>query len=621
MSVTRSDRLTQEAFNGDESVYILGINSAYHEPAACLIRNGRIVAAVEEERFNRIRHGKPANLQNPHEIPVKSIRSCLRQAGITGQQIDHIGFSFVPELRLRHNVGLQEPVSPGTAGSPEAEERFAELLHSVPNVLGELLGCDVTERFHWLEHHVCHAASAFFVSPFEKAAVLSVDGIGEATSTWFGAGRGTRLETLRELPYPASLGLLWTKMSRFLGFGEYGQWKVMGLGGYGNPDRFYGALCSFVTFDDEGNLSIDPRILQLRVDRYDEFEKLFGPRRLEGDHVTERDQDLAAALQQLTDEVILAFARFLHRETGLRNLAMAGGVALNCVTNRLLVEEGPFEDVFIQPAANDAGTALGACYQIWNDLLAKPRGPALGHVYLGPGLDAVATGVVIGGVDAEVEDLGPHAPRKAAELLAHGEIVGWFQGRMEFGPRALGNRSILADPRRAEMVHLINDKVKHREFFRPFAASVLTEDASDWFHLDKRSATDPYMLVARQVRDERLGEIPAVTHVDGTCRLQTVDSESNTAYHQLIQEFQAITGVPLILNTSFNDREPIICTPEDALETCRRAGIRYLFLGSTLVDFGSEDLTEQERELFIGRVISALGSVVEVPVMRPFLSR
>lgn len=602
-------------------MYILGINSAYHEPAACLIRDGRIVAAAEEERFNRIRHGKPANLMNPHEIPVQSIQFCLREAKIVGRQIDHIGFSFVPDLRLRHNIGLQEPVSPGTAGSPEAEENFAELLRSVPSVLGELLGCDVTERFHWLKHHVCHAASAYFVSPFDEAAVLSVDGIGEATSTWFGAGRGNRLETLRELHYPASLGLLWTKMSRFLGFGEYGQWKVMGLGGYGNPDRFSNELRSFVSFDEDGHLFIDPRILQLRVDQYDEFERLFGPRRLETDHVTGRDQDLAASLQHLTDQVMLAFSRFLHRETEIKNLALAGGVALNCVTNRLLVEDGPYDNVFIQPAANDAGTALGACYQLWNQVLGNQRGPTLEHVYLGPAFDPRDAVAEADAEAATIEELGPAATRKAAELLAQGEIVGWFQGRMEFGPRALGNRSILADPRRAEMVHLINDKIKHREFFRPFAASVLNESANDWFELGKQSAADPYMLVARQVRDERLGEIPAVTHVDATCRLQTVDFESNPAYHRLIQEFEAITGVPLILNTSFNDREPIICTPEDALDTCRRAGIRYLFLGSTLVDFGFDDLTDEGREFLIEQTIHGLGSMADVPVMRPFLSR
>lgn len=604
-------------------MYILGINSAYHEPAACLIKDGRIVAAVEEERFNRVRHGKPADLKNPQELPERSIRYCLDAAGITAGDLDFIGYSFVPDKRLAHNVGIDEETVEGVAGSPEAEELFHDLLSTVPQETSKLLGEDVGDRFVWIDHHSCHAASAFFVSGFEEAAILSVDGIGEATTTWFGRGKGNRFEALKELAYPSSLGLLWTKMSRFLGFGEYGQWKVMGLAGYGNPDRYYPALRSFVSFDDDGNLAINPHVLQLRVDKYDEFEKLFGPRRLPADDVDDRHADVAAALQKLTTEIFMAFASYLHRVTGLRKLCFAGGVALNCVANRVLIEEGPFDEVFIQPAANDAGTALGACFYIWNQVLGNERGPALEHVFLGPDYtESTMRSALTVKDDAQVESLGEAGvASRVAELLANGEIVAWFQGRMEFGPRALGNRSILADPRRADMVNVLNDKVKHREFFRPFAASVLSEKAEEWFEVPRPSPADHYMLCARRVRAGKLGRIPAVTHVDDTCRLQRVDKSVNPEFHRLLSEVEALTGIPVLLNTSFNDREPITCTPQDAVRTCLKAGVRYLAIGGTLVDFGEEESSEHKIEAIIAGAMSHTTEFAELPVMRPFMSR
>ena len=450
-------------------MYILGINSAYHEPSACLIKAGQIVAAVEEERFTRIRHGKPANLKNPHEIPENSIRYCLDVAGIQLRDVDHIGYSFLPEKRRAHNVGLGEEVTSGCAGSPEGEQLFFDLLQSVPEVLSSRFNEDIRDRFIWLEHHVCHAASTFYLSPIEQAAILSLDGIGEATSTWFGRGDSNRITALRELIYPHSLGLLWTKMSHFLGFGEYGQWKVMGLAGYGNAERYYSALRECTDFDGKGNFSIDPHVLQLRVNRFDRLEKLFGPNRSPGSPVEGRHADVAAALQKLTTEVVLSFAAYLHRATGLKHLCLAGGVALNCVANRALVEDGPFDRVFIQPAANDGGTALGACYYIWNQLLDKPRGQGLEHVFLGPEFSQADSLAALAGKEYAnlTEPSNGDIPTRVAQLLAQGEIVAWHQGRMEFGPRALGNRSILADPRRSDIVYTLNDKVKHREYFRP----------------------------------------------------------------------------------------------------------------------------------------------------------
>ena len=569
---------------------ILGVNSAYHEPAACLIRNGEIIAAAEEERFNRIRHGKPADLLNPHEIPRKAIRYCLDAAGITTQELDAIGFSFLPQKRLEQNVVVDREAEPGCAGTREGEERFHQLLLTVPRLLSDFLGEDITGRFHWIEHHLCHAASAYFVSPFDEAVILSVDGIGEATSTWLGIGRGNRIMPLKEIRYPSSLGFLWTKMSRFLGFGEYGQWRVMGLAGFGDPERYYNAFRQFVIFDDNGDFTVDNDTMQFRADKYAGFERLFGPRRMPSDDIEERHQDVAAALQKITNEIQLNLARYLHRMTGLKHLCQAGGVALNCIANRVILEEGPFESVFIQPAANDAGTALGACYYIWNQMLNQPKTGKMQHAYLGPEFDALDVKEQSFPNARKVGDIA----KEVATILARGEIVAWFQGRMEWGPRALGNRSILADPRRSDMVQTLNDKIKHREFFRPFAASVLSEKADDWFQFTKHASGDAFMLYARKVRSEKLGQVPAITHIDGTSRIQCVDAETNSCFHRLIQKFEAVTGVPMVLNTSFNDREPIICTPENAVETCIKAGIRYLAIGDYLVDFKEENAIAHE---------------------------
>lgn len=558
------------------NIWILGINSAYHEPAACLIHNGKIVAAAEEERFNRIRHGKRADLLNPHELPVQAIQYCIAEAGIEASDLFRVGYSFEPEERLAFNAGLDRETELECAGTAEGEERFHELLLRVPSELSKLLGEDIGDRFLWIPHHLAHAASAFFVSPFERAAILSTDGIGEATSTWLGVGEGNHIRALKEIKYPSSLGFLWTKASRYLGFGEYGQWKVMALAGFGNPQRFANAFREFVSFDEDGNFQIDNGVMQFRRNSCEGFERLFGPARAADGPILDHHHDFAAALQALTNDAMLAFARYLHRETGLKALCQAGGVALNCIANERLIKEGPFEEVFIQPAANDAGTALGACYYIWNQILDGERVEVQQHAYLGPayeedapfGEDAAGSGVL----------------RRVAELIARGEVIAWFQGRMEWGPRALGNRSILADPRRAEIKQKINGQIKHREYFRPFAASVLTERARDWFDIGREAFSDRFMLYARKVRPDKLGRIPAVTHIDDTCRIQRVEAETNPRFHQLIREFEALTGVPMVLNTSFNDREPLICSPEDAFRTCRKAGIRYLVLGDRIVD-------------------------------------
>jgi carbamoyltransferase len=565
-------------------MHILGINSAYHEPSACITRDGAIVAAVEEERFNRVRHGKPSLINNPHHLPVESIRYCLAAASISPAQLDHIGFSFNPPKRLAKNVRIREKVNPGDWGSKEGEQLFHDLLMSNPERLSHLLNEDITGKFKWIDHHLCHAASTFFVSPFDNAAILTTDGIGEFTSTWMGHGHGNRLTRLWERGYPHSVGFLWTKMSRFLGFGEYGQWKVMGLGGYGDPNRFMKPMHKVVHYAPDGNYWVNKRYMQFRLDSHSEFEKLFGPCRGADAPIEDWHADLAATLQSMTNSIVLGLERRLHRLTGAQNLCRAGGVALNCVTNAFLEEHGPFKRTFVMPAPNDGGTSVGACYYIWNHLLGKPRGYVLDSALLGPSCDDKAVELILKKQQAVFNRI-EHPEQLAARLVADGNVVAWYQGRMEFGPRALGDRSILADPRRADMPFVLNTKVKHREHFRPFAASVLEEAAGHWFDIPRPSLSNRFMLYAYPVKAEKMGLIPAVTHIDGTCRIQCVSLDENPSYYGLIEEFGRLTGIPMVLNTSFNETEPIICSPEEALNTCRRGGIDHLVIGHFWVRF------------------------------------
>lgn len=562
--------------------WILGINSAYHEPSACLIRNGRIIAAVEEERFNRIRHGKQADLRNPHWLPEQAIRWCLSEAGINANAISSIGYSFAPELRLASNIAVDHETLPGGAGTREGEEYFFSLFREIPSRLSLLLECDVRDRFRWIEHHLCHAASAFFVSPFDKAAVMSVDGIGEVATTWLGVGIDNRLQKLREHRYPNSIGLLWTKMSRFLGFGDYGQWKVMALGAYGDPDPYYDALRSFVSYDEAGDFAIAGEILQYRVDRYDALESLLGEARQAGGSIEDRHQDIAAALQKVTNEILLGLARWLRAETGCSKLCVAGGVALNCIANREIIEGAGYEDLFVQPAANDAGTALGACYSLWHETLGRERTQVMDHAYLGPSFTS-QTESLVAQLNSECVLSVTNLHVDIAKWLSQGDTVAVYQGRIEFGPRALGNRSILADPRRPEIVDILNERVKRREWFRPFGASVMDERASEWFAMDRRTAADRFMLVAYPLRAEKMGTVPAVTHIDGTTRIQCVDPASNPLLYGTILQFEHLTGVPMILNTSFNEDEPIVCTPIEALRTALSSGVDYLVLENTAI--------------------------------------
>lgn len=567
-----------------KSTYILGLNFAYHELSACILKNGKLLAAAEEERFSRIKRGKKALIDNPDAVPEKSIAYCLRMARAKLKDVDYIGLSFFPEDRLK-NINTDPFFVEGSWGSERGEKLFYEKIKRVPTLLSQLAGEDLTRKIIWIPHHVCHAASAFFVSPFAESAILSIDGIGEFASTWIGVGQDKNIHPIKEIPYPHSIGFLWEKISQYLGFSEYDSSKVMGLAAYGDPTRFYKMFQHIVTLRPEGEFAIDNSILKFRLNDFSALETLFGVSRIDTPAKVRKDhEDVAAALQKITDDVILHLARFLKKKTNSPHLCMAGGVALNCVSNGQILKSDLFKEIYVQPAANDAGTALGAAYHIWNEILGGRRGFVMRHAFWGPQYQDREIVTALKAAKVQYRKV-PNIARATAERLAEGNIVGWFQGRMEWGPRALGNRSLLADPRRGDMKMILNERIKRRESFRPFAPSVLKEQASRWFEIPKKSGSisNEYMIINFDVKKDKRGKVPAITHVDGTSRVQFVSKETNPLYHRLITSFYRLTDVPLVLNTSFNDNEPIVCAPADAIETFKRTKMDYLAIGSYLV--------------------------------------
>lgn len=561
-------------------MYILGVNSAYHETSASLLKDGMLIAAVEEERFTRIKHGKSSAINNPHELPIQAIRYCLETAGITLSDVASIGFSLDPERRLA-NKDVKDRVVAGSWGSDEGEREFYRLLNLVPQKFHEM---GFIGEFTWIEHHLCHAASTFYPSPFSQAAVLTIDGIGESSSTALAFGDGQDLTVLQEIPYPASIGFLWEKISKFLGFTEYDAYKVMGLAAYGNPTRFAEEFQRLIWPLPDGTFAVDKTLLCFRVEDYRALEGLFGtPRRVHDQPLLEVHQDIAAGLQQVTNQLVLHLVEHLYGQTGSLNLCIAGGVALNCMANEVVHRSGPFKHLYIQPAAHDAGTALGAALVIWNRLALRESREVMAHAYWGPSFSNDEIEKALQAMNLQYERM-PSIERAVAELLAGGYIVGWFQGRMEFGPRALGNRSLLADPRNPHMREILNSKIKHREAFRPLAPSVLYEEAHEWFDMGEPTIASDFMLMAYPTKECMKARIPAVVHVDGSSRIHTVRKEVNRRYHQLIAEFFALTGVPLVLNTSFNDSEPIVCSPGDAIATFLKTQMDYLAIGDFLFD-------------------------------------
>lgn len=565
---------------------ILGLSAFYHDSAAALVVDGRIVAAAQEERFTRVKHDD--------RFPARAVEYCLREAGLKAEELDYVGFYDKPLLKFERLLETYLAFAPiGFRSFRRAMPIWlSEKLH-LPREIRKGLGGKYRRRCVFTEHHESHAASAFFPSPFDEAAILTLDGVGEWATASLGRGRGNRIEVFSELRFPHSLGLLYSAFTYFCGFRvNSGEYKLMGLAPYGEP--IYADLIreKLVDLKDDGSFRMDMsyfRYCQGLVMTSPKFAALFGgpPRRKEA-RLTQREMDIAASIQQVTEEIMLRCARHLHAETGLKNLCLAGGVALNCVGNGRILREGPFEKIWIQPAAGDAGGAIGAALFIWHQLLENPRTPcptdSQRGSLLGPRCDENEIREFLGGCAAKYryfEDEGELCEHVAG-LIAEKKVVGWVNGRMEFGPRALGGRSIVGDARSAEMQSVMNVKIKFRESFRPFAPIVLRERAGEYFEL-KDGEESPYMLLVAPLAgrqrtatsDDGLhgidklkvvrSAVPAVTHVDYSARLQTVDPERHGRLYRLLKAFEAKTGCPVMINTSFNVRgEPIVCTAEEA---------------------------------------------------------
>ena len=576
-------------------VSILGISAFYHDSAACLVVDGDIIAAAQEERFSRVKHD--------HRFPVQAARYCLAEANLTAGDLDFVGFYDKPLLKFDRLLETYLDYSPAGFRSflKSMPLWMSEKLWMPDLIRTELAKVDGEEderaakkrgrKFKWKllfgDHHESHAASAFYPSPFPEAAILTIDGVGEWATSSIGVGKGNELTLLQELRYPNSVGLLYSAFTYYTGFKvNSGEYKVMGLAPYGEP-RYVDAIKDhLLEIKDDGSIKLNQDYFNysqgLRMTN-GEFDKLFGgPPREPESTITQREKDLARSIQVITEEVMLKMAQYVHRETGMKYLCLAGGVALNCVGNGRVRREVPFEDIWVQPAAGDAGGALGVALAVWHRYLGKARQPlehdAMNGSYLGP-CDSEAE------IEAYLQSNNvrytkytrEQLPDVVAELLVGGKVIGLHQGRMEFGPRALGCRSIIGDARLPDMQSVMNLKIKFRESFRPFAPSVLREHVSEWFELD---ADSPYMSLVAQVK--RL-EIPAVTHVDGSARLQTVTRDTNPLYWEIIEAFRKRTGCPVIVNTSFNVRgEPIVCTPADSYRCFMRTEMDYLVL-ETLV--------------------------------------
>jgi carbamoyltransferase len=593
---------------------ILGISAFYHDSAAALVEDGRVLAAAQEERFTRKKHDA--------RFPAHAVDFCLGEAGVGLGEIDHVVFYDKPFVKFERLVETYLAFAPrGFRSFRMAIPLWLrEKLFLKDLLLKELVkkDSDASRRLRLLfsEHHLSHAASAFFPSPFEEAAVLTMDGVGEWATTSAAIGSGSRLAVHKEIHFPHSLGLLYSAFTYYTGFKvNSGEYKVMGLAPYGEPTFKDTILRELIDLKPDGSFRLDLSYFDYCTGltmTNGKFDRLFGgPPRRPDERLTQRHMDLAASIQAVTEEVVLRLTRALAKETGLRNLCLAGGVALNCVANGKVLRDGCFEQVYVQPAAGDAGGALGAALAGYYMQLGQPRrtnGDAMRGSYLGPQYAQTDIEARLRACGARFETLGDEAltETSAAELAA-GSALGWFQGRMEFGPRALGNRSILGDPRSPGMQKTLNLKVKYRESFRPFAPSVLRERVADWFELDGDS---PYMLLVADVAKRRRremtaaerqlfgidklnvprSEVPAVTHVDYSARIQTVHRDTNPRYHALLTAFERRTGCPVLVNTSFNVRgEPIVCTPEDAFRCFMGNELDALAIGNCYLRKEAQD--------------------------------
>jgi carbamoyltransferase len=577
-------------------MYVLGLNAYHGDASAVLLKDGQLVAALEEERFRRVKHWAG--------FPSVAVRKCLDVAGIAGHQISHVAVSRDPRANLLRKGLFALTTRPDLRLILDRIQN-ARKVRDFRAPLAEALGMPADElpEIHHVEHHPAHLASAFLVSPFDEAAVCAIDGFGDFVSTSLAIGRGNRLQVLEKVYFPHSLGLLYTAVTQYLGFMSYGdEFKVMGLAPYGRP-KFVDRLRQLVRLTPDGLFELELGYfrhwnegVEMEWDEgyptlgkvYSaELERLLGPARQKAEPLEERHENVACSLQAVFEEAAFHVLNSLWKRTGLSRLCLAGGCGMNSVANGKIRTHTPFKDIYIQPAAADNGTALGAAYYAWHQVLGRPRGYVMEHAYWGteyPGADV--SGALAGRADdawkyrVERCSTAEETCRRAARLIADGNVVGWFQGRMEWGARALGNRSILADPRRADMRELINTKIKFREKFRPFAPSIREESLGEYF-VD--AAPDPFMQQVYPVRPEKQSTLPAITHVDGTGRLQTVSERSNPKYYRLINEFDELTGVPVLLNTSFNENEPIVDTPEQALDCFFRTRMDAIVIGDTII--------------------------------------
>ncbi len=566
-------------------MYILGISSYAHEASATLIKDGEIRFVLEEERFNRQKH--------TWKFPVNAIRECLRREGITFSDIAHVTFFWQPLREFCGNMShiiryFPETLNLLSAGSGSEGLKFLERVGLMMNVQQEIkkhFGLARCPKVHFIEHHLAHAASAFFVSPFEQAAILTLDGRGESTSTLMAVGRGTYIEKIKEIHVPHSLGHFYAAVTSYLGFKPFfDEWKVMGMSAYGKPN-FVDEFEKILQLTDDGGYRLNLKYFKFHTHGQrawvsDHFIRTFGAPRQYSDAYQQRHFDVAYGLQKVIEKTGVFLARRLAEKTGMKSICLAGGVVLNCLMNKRIVEETPFEQFFFQPIANDTGTSLGSALFYYHQRLQKPRRHVFDSIYLGTEYDDKEIERVLNEKNVEYHR-SENIARETARHIADGKIVGWFQGRMEAGPRALGNRSIVVDPRDPLMKDRLNARVKKREFYRPFAPSVLEEKAGEYFILP-RGQKSPYMILIADVREGKKNIIPAVTHADGTARVHTVSKQSNPLYWQLIAEFEKLTGVAVILNTSFNENEPIVCTPEDAVNCFLRTEFDVLAIGSFL---------------------------------------
>jgi carbamoyltransferase len=575
---------------------ILGLNAHHADASACIVVGGKLVAAAEEERFRRVKHWAG--------FPSAAVKYCLDAAGVTLDEVDHIAVNRDPNARLMQRMKFILAKRPSVAAIRRRLENRSKIKDLRTEILETFKLDSLRPKLHHVEHHRAHLASAAFVSPFEESAVLSIDGFGDFVSSMWGVARGNRIEVLGEIWFPHSLGIFYTAMTQYLGFPHYGdEYKVMGLAPYGKP-AFMSEMRDIVQVKDGrfalnldyfthhtvgldmvwqgGSPAIGPVYSEKLVEK-------LGPARVASEPMEQRHKDLAASMQAVFEEAYFELANSLHAKTKIDNFCLAGGCGYNSVANGLVFQRSPYRQQYIQAAAGDAGGAIGAAYWVWNEELRNERSFVMDHAYWGP---EYSDSDVDNAVLARRQDLDDaqctmervtderDLCRRTAEQIAKGNVVGWFQGRMEWGPRALGNRSIVCDPRRADMKDILNHKIKRRESFRPFAPSILRDAVGEWFETDYDV---PFMLQVYQIREEKRATIPAVTHVNGSGRLQSVTESQNARYYHLIEAFRDLTGVPLVLNTSFNENEPVVNTPSEALDCFLRTKMDLLVMGDLMI--------------------------------------